>query len=91
MIRSASGRAPKADDTCRAIATSVAPKLGSPIEFVDGISWRERECPFDAGVPRYFSDAVMHAQSRYQSFDERSGASWTHNEPNIAIVAQGAF
>lgn len=35
-----------------------------------------------AGLPRYFSDVVVHAQSRYQSFDDLRGASWAYNEPN---------
>ena len=119
-LRIASCMAPNADDTCRAIAAYLARKLGVLTEFVDGISWRERERQFDAGeiqlcwlcglpyvwkadtpppaielvaapvmaaaryaaLPRYFSDVVVHAQSRYQSFDELRGASWAYNEPN---------
>jgi phosphonate transport system substrate-binding protein len=49
MIRIASCMAPNADDTCRAIAAYIARKLGQRTEFVDGISWRERERQFDAG------------------------------------------
>lgn len=119
-LRIASCMAPNADDTCRAIAAYLARKLGQRTEFVDGISWRERERRFDAneiqlcwlcglpyvwkadalppaielvaapvmaapryaGMPRYFSDVVVHAQSRYQSFDELRGASWAYNEAN---------
>ncbi len=35
-----------------------------------------------AGKPRYFSDVVVHANSRYQTFDDLRGASWAYNEPN---------
>lgn len=119
-LRIASCMAPNADDTCRAIAAYMAGKLGVHAEFVDDISWRERERQFDEGAiqlcwlcglpyvwkadalnsaielvaapvmaasryegkPRYFSDVVVHALSRYQSFDELRGASWAYNEPN---------
>lgn len=112
--------APNADGTCRAIGDYLARKLNLRCEFVDDISWRDRERQFDAGeiqlcwlcglpyvwkadrlpptielvaapvmaaeryagLPRYFSDVVVHAQSRYQSFDELRGASWAYNEPN---------
>ena len=120
MIRIASCMAPNADDTCRAIADYLARALGVGTEFVDGISWRERERQFDAGEiqlcwlcglpyvwkadapppaielvaapvmaapryagkPRYFSDIVVHAQSRFRSFAELRGATWAYNEPN---------
>ena len=41
--------APNADATCRAIAAYVGRKLGLRTEFVEDISWRERERLFDAG------------------------------------------
>ena len=49
VLRVASCMAPNADDTCRAITRYLGSKLGIATEFVDGISWRERECQFDAG------------------------------------------
>lgn len=112
--------APNANATCRAIAGYLARALDVRTEFVDDVSWTERENRFDAGdiqlcwlcglpyvhkveavqpplalvaapvmaapryadMPRYFSDVVVHAQSRYQSFDQLRGASWAYNEPN---------
>jgi phosphonate transport system substrate-binding protein len=41
--------APNADDTCRALARYLGQRLDIETEFVDGISWRERERQFDAG------------------------------------------
>lgn len=41
--------APNADDTCRAITRYLERKLGIATAFVDDMSWRERECQFDAG------------------------------------------
>lgn len=48
-LRMASCMAPNADDTCRAITRYLGRKLGLRAEFVDDISWRERERQFDAG------------------------------------------
>lgn len=120
ILRIASCMAPNADGTCRDIAAYLANKLGMRTEFIDGVSWSERERQFDigeiqlcwlcglpyvwkadspqpaielvaapvmrasryAGQPRYFSDVVVHAQSRYRTFSELRGASWAYNEPN---------
>ncbi len=48
-LRVASCMAPNADDTCRAIARYLERKLGIATEFVDDVSWCERERQFDAG------------------------------------------
>ena len=49
VLRVATCMAPNADDTCRSITRFVERKLGIATEFVDGISWRERERQLDAG------------------------------------------
>lgn len=41
--------APNADDTCRAITRYLGRKLGITMQFVDDLSWRERERQFDSG------------------------------------------
>lgn len=41
--------APNADTTCRAITRYLERNLGMSTEFVDDVSWRERERQFDAG------------------------------------------
>ncbi len=41
--------APNVDDTCRAMTRYLGIKLGMPAQFVNEISWREREQQFDAG------------------------------------------
>jgi phosphonate transport system substrate-binding protein len=57
----------KADSAPSPIALVAAPVMAAP-RYAD--------------MPRYFSDVVVHAQSRYQSFDELRGTTWAYNEPN---------
>jgi len=49
VLRVASCMAPNADDTCRAIAGYLGRQLAMPVEYVDQVSWRERERMLDAG------------------------------------------
>jgi phosphonate transport system substrate-binding protein len=37
--------------------------------------------PRYAGMPVYYSDVVVHADSRFRSFDDLRGAVWGYNEP----------
>ncbi len=48
-LRVASCMAPNADGVCRSMVGYLQYKLGLPMQFVDDISWDERERQFDRG------------------------------------------
>jgi phosphonate transport system substrate-binding protein len=119
VLRVASCMAPNADDTCREITCHLGRWLGVRTEYIDHISWQERERLLDAGeihlcwlcgLPYvwkadrasplielvaapvmmnarygdqavYYSDVVVHRQSRFHVFGDLRGTRWAYNEP----------
>jgi phosphonate transport system substrate-binding protein len=111
--------APNAEEACREITRLLEQRLNMRTQFVDNISWQEREQLLDRGEvhlcwlcglpyvwkadqsapsielvaapimasPRYgnqavyFSDIVVHKKSRFATFEDLRGSSWTYNEP----------
>lgn len=110
--------APNADPMCRKLVRYLENALGTKVEWIDGVTWYERERLFDrgeidlcwicglpyadkidagqsievcvapvmggaryAGLPVYFSDVFVRADSRHASFADLAGETWAFNEP----------
>ena len=106
--------------TCQLITRYLGDQLGISAEFVNDLSWQEREQLLDAGQihvgwicglpyvwkadqepsnielvaapvmqhpryqqrPIYFSDVIVHRDSKWYSFADLRGVSWAYNEPH---------
>ena len=56
-----------------------ADRAGAGVELVAAPVMRH---PRYAGRPIYFSDVIVHRDSRYAAFADLRGAAWAYNEPN---------